>query len=430
MAQNPILTRWLLLLVMALSLLSPAAARAKADPFDQRAQDLLLVLQQEAKPEPLFSPSFLAQIPGEQITAIARKLREQNGDPQALGAISRQTADSGSVEVIYRDSVVHFDMALEANAPFRVIGLLAKSVSPRNDSNAKLRDDFSKLAGSAGVVVTPLGKADTLPMLAINADQQFAVASSFKLWLLAEASRQVRSGKRKWSDVIPLTDPSLPSGMTQNWPKRAPMTLHSLATFAISISDNTAADTMLYALGRRDVNAMLGRAGHSRPVLPVLGTLEAFALKMDGAADLRAAWRKSGSESRLAMLGSNPLRLGMGAIDDRQLAGRPRYIAEIEWFAAPADMARLLDWIRLNADQDAMAILAVNKGIAKGDAARFRYIGYKGGSEIGVVAMNFLVQSRDGSWYAVCGAWNNPAAAVDEARFLGLMNRALALIGG
>jgi beta-lactamase class A len=413
---------------MALSLLSPAAASAKTDPFDQRAQDLLQVLQQETKPEPLFSPSFLAQIPGEQITAIARKLREQNGDPQALGAITHKTPDSGSVEILYRDSTVLFDMALEAEPPFRVIGLLVKSVTPRNDSLAKLRDDFSRLAGSAGVVVTPLGKAGAPPLLAINPDQQFAVASSFKLWLLAEASRQVRSGKRKWSDVFPLTDPSLPSGMTQNWPKRAPMTLHSLATLAISISDNTAADTMLYALGRRDVNAMVARAGHSRPTLPVLNTLEAFALKMDGAADLRTAWRKSDSEARLSLLSRNPQRLGMGTIDDRQLAGRPRYIDEIEWFAAPGDMARLLDWMRLNADQDALAILAVNKGIARGDATRFRYLGYKGGSEIGVVAMNFLVQSRDGGWYAVCGAWNNPAAAVDEARFLGLMNRALALI--
>ncbi len=408
-----------------LALAAPASAK---EPLDQRAQDLLRVLQQEAPPEPLFAPAFLAQIPGEQITAIARKLREQNGDPIRVETVTYKGPGYATVDIAYQQSMIHLDLTLEPDPPSRIIGLLVTSVTPRNDSLDKLQGEVLALPGKAAVLVTPLGLSSAPPLLSIKPDEQMAIASSFKLWLLAEASRQIRAGKRKWSDVVPLADPSLPSGMTQNWPLHAPMTLHSLATFAISISDNTAADTLLYTLGRRDVNAMLTRAGHSRPTLPVLGTLEAFALKMDSAADIRSAWWKGDSESRLAMLSRNPLRLSRGAIDDRQLAGKPRFIDQIEWFASPNDMARLLDWLRLNADAETKSIMAVNKGIAKGDAARFRYLGYKGGSEIGVMSMNFLVQAKDGRWYAVSGAWNNPAAPVEEARFLGLMNRALALI--
>ena len=68
------------------------------------------------------------------------------------------------------------------------------------------------------------------------------------------------------------------------------MTLHSLATAMIAESDNSAADTLLLALGRDRVDAMVAASGHTDParVLPLLTTAEAFALKMPDAADLRA----------------------------------------------------------------------------------------------------------------------------------------------
>ena len=417
-----------MMLAAALALLSTTVAHARPDPYAERAQDLLLVLKEQANPQDIFAPSFLAQVPAEQIAAITRKLSEQNGQPSSIERIVRTGGDAGVVHIGYPKSIVHIDMVLERDAPFRIIGLLISSITPRDDSILMLSQEFAKLPGKAALIVTPLDALGAAPLIAHNADQQMAVASGFKLWLLAEASRQVRSGKRKWSDVITLADRSLPSGITQSWPRRSPITLHSAVTLAISISDNTAADSLLFALGRREVNAMVERAGHSQSNLPVLTTLEAFALKMDSAADLRAAWRNSNAERRLALLSQNSLRLGLNAIDDRQLAGKPRFIDEIEWFASPVDMARTLDWIRINGDAETKAILSVNKGIAKGDAARFRYLGYKGGSEIGVIAMNFLVQSPNGTWYAVCGAWNNAAATVDEQIFLSLMNRALALI--
>lgn len=422
--------RWLALVLAAFALLIAPVARAadKANPYDARAQELLHVLSEKADPQPLFAPAFLAQISAEQVGAVARKLREQNGTPERIERITRNGEAAGTVHIGYPKAVVHIDMVLERDAPHQIIGLLIASITPRDDSQASLSADFSRLPGRSALIVVQLDDPGARPLIALEADRQVAIASGFKLWLLAEASRQVRSGKRKWSDALPLADRSLPSGITQNWPRRAPITLHSAATLAISISDNTAADTLLYALGRREVGAMVARAGHSQPVLPVLSTLETFALKMDSAADLRAAWRMRDPESRLALLNQSALRLGMKAIDDQQLAGKPRFIDEIEWFASPADMARTLNWLRLNGDSEALAILSVNKGIARNDAARFHYIGYKGGSEIGVIAMHFLVQARNGKWYAVSGAWNNPAAGVDESRFVSLMNRALSLI--
>ena len=58
----------------------------------------------------------------------------------------------------------------------------------------------------------------------------------------------------------------------------------------------------------------------------------------------------------------------------------------------------------------------------------FAYIGFKGGSEPGVLNLTWLVRNRAGAWHAVVGTWNNPDAALDEARFVGLMQRALQLV--
>jgi hypothetical protein len=90
-------------------------------------------------------------------------------------------------------------------------------------------------------------------------------------------------------------------------------------------------------------------------------------------------------------------------------------------------MIALLDRLRRQGGE-ALPILAVNPGVAPADAKRWRYVGYKGGSEPGVMAMNFLAQARDGDWYAVSASWNNPAARVDEAAFSGLLTRLLNLL--
>jgi beta-lactamase class A len=207
------------------------------------------------------------------------------------------------------------------------------------------------------------------------------------------------------------------------------MTLHSLAIAMIAESDNSAADTLLLALGRDKVDAILQRSGHAQAqaALPILTTAEAFALKMPANADLRARYAAGSPADRRKLLRDNAPRLQRSAIDIGTVAENPTAIDQIEWFASAQDEIRLLDWLR-RAGGDALPILAVNPGIAPADAKRWKYLGYKGGSEPGVIAMNFLAEAKDGQWIAVSGAWNNPAVRVDEAKFVALMTRAMNLL--
>ncbi len=421
--------RWLMLIAAMLSA-SLAMAQPAASPFESRARQLPDVLFAKVAAEDYFAQAFLAQIPKEQVAEISKQLIATYGPPTGEVRVTAVNGQSGAVEVSHQKAVVMMTLSIEAAPPHRVIGLLVTGAKARDDNVAKLSAEFAALKGRSGLLVQRLDQPRAPPLMAINADQSFAVGSSFKLWLLGEAARAVSAKERKWGDVVPLSQKSLPSGITQKWPARSPMTLHSLATLMISISDNTATDTLLYALGERKVGSTAVRmtGDLSGRKTPVLSTLEAFALKMPANADLREVYVKTRGSVRIALTEAEYKRRIIDGIDVKQLAGNPLYIDQIEWFASPREMARTMDWLRLNAGPEAMGILAINSGIPEGDAARFAYLGYKGGSEVGVIAMNFVVRTKSGAWYAVAGSWNDTTSPVDELRFLALVSRALALI--
>ncbi len=71
-----------------------------------------------------------------------------------------------------------------------------------------------------------------------------AIGSAFKLYVLSTLSREIAARRRSWNDVVPLDQRSYPSGILQDWPQGTPMTLQTLATLMIAISDNTATDQL------------------------------------------------------------------------------------------------------------------------------------------------------------------------------------------
>jgi beta-lactamase class A len=398
--------------------------------FERRSAELPDLLRARADPLRYFAPSFLAVVPAAQVANTAAQLVAQHGPIERTDETKLVTQTSGYVDVVYERATLRFNLTVDPAAPHQVIGLIVASIKPRGDSLEKLLADMRALPGQSSLFVKRLDRPADRALFAHNETLPLAVGSGFKLWVLAEAARATQARERRWSDIVPLGKPSLPSGITQKWPKNGPITLHSLATLMISQSDNTATDTLLHTLGRNKVDAMFGsiiKFDRAR-TLPILSTLEAFTLKTDGYAVLRARYDAADANGRRALLNHLAPSLNAAALDLAQFGGRPRSIDSIEWFASAADMAATLDWLRLRGGADARAILAVNPGIAPADAEGYAYVGYKGGSEIGVIAMNLLVQTKDGGWYAVTGAWNNKAQAVDQDRFVSLVTRAVSLI--
>nr|WP_295372839.1 serine hydrolase [uncultured Sphingosinicella sp.] len=423
------LLAWLLLMVGSLAA-TPATAQApaKRSPFAVKAEALTDLFNGKTEPAALFSPSFLGQVPAAQVKAISEQLRSQFGLAKAVNRIEAAGPGSGTVFVDFERATLQVSLSVEPTPPHLIQGLLIVGSEVKGDSLSRIVEELKALPGRTSLAIARLGNSAPAMLIGHEAQRPMAVGSAFKLFLLAQLDLSIRAGERRWTDVIPLTHRSLPSGFLQDWPAGSALTLHSLAALMISQSDNSATDTLLHALGRERVEAMMAVTGVRAPERnrPFLSTMEAFALK-GGDPEFARSWAGADEAGRRTLLG-RIAGTTVEKIDVARLNARPNLIDSVEWFLSAEDLVRTLDWIRRNGSKETLAILAINPGLARPAAARFAYVGYKGGSETGVIAMSYLVQERKGAWYAVAGSWNNPVKKVEEDRFALLMARAVSLL--
>lgn len=403
---------------------APTAPAATADPqLLARIGELVAILDGRGDYDRFFAAAVKQALPKPQFDAVTAQLKQGYGAPKAVAETRALNPTTAMVNVAYERGTVTFAIAVDGSGAVVGLRVLGTAVAETpNDSAEKLAADFRALPGQAGFGIYDLAGDAPKSLGEWRGGDAAPLGSAFKLWILAETVRQVQAGTRRWADVTLLTRPSLPSGITQAWPPATPMTLQSLATLMISISDNTATDTLLSAIGRDAVGKMAGDSGAAASSLPVLSAREAFVLKSDPAR--AAAWGKADAAARAKML-ADP-KLWNGPINPTVLAaGKPAAIDSVEWFASPASVARTL--ARLRGDETALAILSVNKAVDPGTAAKFAYLGFKGGSEPGVVTLNFLVRTKSGAWRAVVGNWRRSDADTPTLTLMTLMTRALVL---
>jgi beta-lactamase class A len=393
------------------------------------AERIFAWLKSEATPAEAFTPSFLANVPEAQVRPVPQQFVSQYGAVRRLARIEPGSAQSGAIVIDYERAIVRMNLVVEAQPPYRASGLLLTGADMRGDTMEAVLGEIRALPGQASFAVARLGGSAPVLTAGVAPDRALAIGSAFKLWILAELSRQVRAGERRWSDVVPLDRRSFAGGTLHAWPRGAPVTLHTLASLMISISDNSATDVLLHLLGRENVERMVARIGVEAAARnrPMLSTLELAAIKTGPTTALNL-WLQADEAGRRRILANDYASLDGAGIDTSRFAGAPLHIDSVEWFASAADLARTMDWLRANGDETAHAILAINSGLAPHMRGDLAYLGYKGGSEPGVINLTWLVRNRAGAWFAVTGSWNNPAAPVDEGRFAGLMARAVQLL--
>lgn len=430
---------WLCLFAFAipgLSFATAASAQSTAivippqHPLRLRADEAIRLLSGEPIETQVFNANFLNAVPPRQFRSFVQQLLQEHGPPQSILRFTPASQTSARMEVAFARSVATLQLDIENEAPFRITGLLVTGFQANAENIPAVVAAIDALPGQQGLMVVPLGRNNGRPVAAIDPDGLYAIASTAKLYILAELDRAIRAGERQWSDVVTLGPKSHPSGISQNWPADSAVTLHTLATLMISLSDNTATDTLIRVIGQNSLGDIVNRTSHSNPqaLRPFLMTREVSALKTPANDRLRAQYLRTDRNSRLRLLQRNGDALRLGRIDFAALTAKPNHIDTIEWFASAADIVRLLDYLRREASQETKKILAINPGIGKETAGNWRYIGYKGGSETGVMSMNFLLRSRSGKDYAVAAHWNDRDNPVNEGDFVALMTRLLTLL--
>lgn len=380
---------------IALALVFIATLNPGASAQDARADALARLFADEPVQAGWFAPAFLAQVPVPKIEQIRQSLRQ-------YGQLQRIVPTDSGFTLRFDRAEVPAQIVLDPER--RISGLFFETPIPR-DGVADLAQAIAALPGETSLLVLTDGNASA----AHAADVPLAVGSAFKLAVLKALAGQVASGAHAWDEVVPL-DPawrSLPTGILQNWPADTPLTLATLASLMISISDNTATDALLRIVGREAAEAY---APHSRPLL---STREAFTLKADPA--LAQAWR-DGDEAERRKLLERIAAVPLPPVE--ALPAEPT--GDIEWFFTAAELCQLL------ADTHALPIFAINPGLAA--PQDWSSVAYKGGSEVGVLNLSTYLVGKDGSEHCVTATWND-GAPLDEAalatRYRGLL-RALA----
>ena len=383
MVRRMTLIRCLAVLVSAVAWANPASS---ADEAARRAALKTLFNTGEVKPG-RFAQSFLNQVPAARLATVLRQLKA------TYGAARRVSGRDGRYALWTKRYRVP---AVFTHDPAgRVVGLFFKPGIVLAQEISAVTELLVKLPGDTAHLVTKNAK----PLAARHAERPLAVGSAFKLAVLLALRRTIDSGEKDWSSVIRITeaDRSLPSGILQDFPQRAPVTLHTAAALMIAKSDNTATDAIIRTVGRSAVEAIAN-------VAPLLKTREFFQLKADQR--LYQRYVEAGLEQRRRLL--------------KTLAGRPLPAVgaaltalqrHLEWHIP---LSRLCQWMEQLHDLDVMQI---NPGVA--DAEAWRRVAYKGGSEIGVVNLTTLLTDSAGNTYCISATWNN-TQPLDQQKFFGI----------
>ncbi len=317
-----------------------------------------------------FTPTFLNAVPLDQVTAIVSSLK---GDFGGLVAV-HTSAQGGRVEL--ERAQVPFTITLDGSG--RIAGLFFGPPEPNGNAPAELAERIGKAAvGQSAVLVWADGK----DLVARDADAPMAVGSAFKLLVLKAYEEAIRAGTLSRDRVVPLdaADRSLPSGVLQRLAPGTPVTVESLAALMIQQSDNTATDALIRLLGREAMERISPRNS------PFLTTGNLFRLSAKGAENTRTAYGSGTLEERRGLL--DGLK-GTPLPSPSDLLPRATW-RDAEWFLTARELCGLLLALR-----DAPALNGAPDPLVAVEG--WRWTGYKGGSEFGVLNLSAAGITADG----------------------------------
>jgi beta-lactamase class A len=390
---------------------------------------------------PHFSASFLQQVPAAPLAMTLAGIAASdapitlvqilsstpgssfgaNASPSTISAVA-ETAR----HLFYRISLAATPGGTAPNIN-PVVGLLFQP-APEYDMDlrdpATLDQRLATVAPDARLYIGRVTAGACTATHTIGADQPMPLGSLFKIYVLGALAADIAAGTRQWTDMVTIQDQykSLPSGMLQDQPAGTMLSVQDVASDMISISDNTAADHLLRLVGRERVESYQTVMGHAMPALniPFPTTRELFILKIGATADERAAYIAAGAGDRRNLLDNV---YDARALPDLATAlafadGPPLDIEQIEWFATPADICRAFAALEVASEMPSGApiakILSINPG-APIDTTTFSYVGFKGGSEPGVLTLGWLLRrASDNVWTVVTLGFADTTKAIDE----------------
>jgi hypothetical protein len=374
-----------------------------------------------------FSPSVLSAVPLVSLNLILAGI----AGPGGLELVSySESGSTASAEVTGNNRTWVMNVAVDASG--LIAGLIFRRPAPTSWSELESR--LQALAPDVSFLAAEVtGDGSCTPVDEVAADAARPLGSAFKLYVLGALARAVQTGRASWDQQLAIRDDwkSLPSGELQNLPAGTQLPLSTYADEMISISDNTAADHLIHFLGRRAVERQQRRFGMERPRAnePFLTTRELFQLKLHDYPSLALPYEHLDRDGRRDYLSEQIDSLPLPALNAPRTD--PRRIDSLEWFASPNDICRAFAGLQRQAEDPALGevghALSLNGAGVGLDPQCWKTVWFKGGSEPGVLTLNFLATTAEGRTCVVSAMVSDPKVAFDENLTAA---EALALVGG
>ncbi|MGH2550325.1 MAG: serine hydrolase, partial [Thermomicrobiales bacterium] len=284
---------------------------------------------------------------------------------------------------------------------FRSISAHAQATPVTADWDA-FNEEVAAVAPLTTILAAEFVGDDIVPIYASNADAVFPVGSSFKFWILGALAAQVDAGTLAWEQPVEIEERyiSVPSGDLRYSKPGTVYTMRYLAERMIQKSDNTATDHLLFLAGRENVEQMMEIMGVSdlTPNIPLISTRELAMMKFAYSTEDLDAYYAAPIEERRRILDEVIDAIPYSALADLE-QDAPIELDRVEWFASREDLARTVQW--LNATSANPALRPVRETLALEtpvpfDGEVWPYVGYKGGSEFGLLTTTWLLDRADG----------------------------------
>lgn len=297
---------------------------------------------------------------------------------------------------------------------------------------SSMKREFAAIAPQVSVTIGEVQGGSCDSIARVEPDLILPIASSFKLYVLGEAARQVSAGQASWDEMLPI-DPnyiSQPNGEMRYLPIGSEYTLAYFAEQMISKSDNTATDHLIHRLGRDQVEQSFALMGQIDPDanVPLMLTREWFALRMRFTDEQIEAYLAADDAEKRQIL-ENDADPVADSIEETELWPGQQWANDVEWFASSGDLCRALAILQNDGVQPGMETvlnaLSLKPEIVF-DPTVWSYVGYKGGYETGVMSENFLLQrASDGRWFAISAVIMDPDREIDGDGLRNLINEAV-----
>ena len=325
----------------------------------------------------VFDEEFLREVPPPELRATLERTIDELG---AFEGVGRGNADRRHVLVT---ATHELPLELVRNAAGQIVHLL---ITDRIVRHATLEGALHAL-DAAGTATSWLLLKGEECVGGHRAAEPLAIASACKLWVLDAYRRAVAAGELRRDDVVTLGERhrAWPSGILQDAPPELPLTLESAAALMMGLSDNTATDVLIEALGRERVEA-------GSPFDPLLTNVELCKLQADAALESRYAGATT-AEARRTILAS---------LASVTLPRKAPFVAAplpgAEWYASVEALCEVIERV-----EDEPSTRGRGGFV---DRADWQQVTAKAGSETGVLNYTVRLVDENGVVWRFAVTWN------------------------